>query len=89
MRRVLDEEVHINAKIAEGFFQSGRVLFTSLEALAAEFPEEVAILPRVGGQSDAEIHIKRGRARQIAVLGEVATEVFGNKTANEHKVCVP
>jgi hypothetical protein len=52
---VLDEEVHVDGKIADRLFQPGRVLFTSFESLTAEFPTEVAILARVRGEGNAEI----------------------------------
>lgn len=63
--------------------------FTSLESLPAEFPKEVSVLPGISGQCDAEIDIERGRTRQRAMLSVVATQVCGDKAADEHEVCVP
>ncbi len=86
---MLDEEVHVDGKIPDDLFQPGRVFFTSLEALAREFPKKASVLPGVSGQSDAEIDIERGRTRQTALLGEVATKIFGNKATNEHEIAMP
>jgi len=86
---VLDEEVHVDGKIADRLFQPGRVLFTSFESLTAEFPTEVAILARVRGEGNAEIDIECGRTRQRAILSVVATEVFRDQSADEHKIGAP
>ena len=88
-RRVLDEEVQVDGKIADRLFQPGRMLFTSLETLSIEFPQKASVLPGVRAQSDAEIDIEGGRTRQAAVLGEVAAKVFGHEATDEHEIGVP
>ena len=88
-RRVLDEEVHIDGKIAHDFLEACWVLGASFESLTLKFPREVSVLTGVSRQGDAEIDIQRGWSRQIAILSEVATKVFGNQATDEYKFGMP
>ena len=68
---------------------AGGMLLIRLEPLPGQFPEEVAVLSRVRGQRNAEIHVDGGRTREGPRYGEVAAEILRDKAPNEHKVVVP
>jgi hypothetical protein len=86
---VFDKEVHIHRIRSDSFFEPVRMFHAGLESLYFKCPSEISVLAGVGSQGDAKIDIKSGRKRQAALLGKIATKVFGDKTTDEDEVGMP
>jgi hypothetical protein len=60
-----------------------------LESLYFKCPSEISVLAGVGSQGDTKIDIKSSWKGKAALLGKIATKVFGDKTTDEYEVGMP
>ena len=52
-------------------------------------PSKISVLAGVHSQGDTKIDIKSSWKREAALLGKIATKVFGDETTDEYEVGMP